>query len=586
MSTSDGSDEPGSMEEQIKSLQQGKNESDLKLKAMEDNISKILALMQSQSSSQASPSVSVAETPVSQQCPTQLVQPATSTVSSRTSSTATSQSSTATPTSQPQPTSVLPSHPGTWSSTRTTIPIPTMSEGMTFREYKNKVKLWSRNTDIPANRRAALLLMQLPTKDKHGGLYHIIYDRVNLDHLEQEDGVNTLMDKLAEILDDPDFVRLANWWEKFSTFKQKPGMSTEKFFTEFHLLKNEAKNEFNFELPAQLLTATLMKACTDIPPDQIGIITANIDLRHSDVDKSVENAIRQYMQSRQAYGSGKGSTKVFHCATNDRDVLGNVIGEDSDDDNDDNSVLLNSKKRSREEHVKAKEIARKKGLCTICFKKHAYKDCPQKEETESRVKKYKLSKGIPWKNDDGSWTLPDGKIVQELPKESSSHPVKLATGRCNDGATANTVTIDEDCLFGTEAFQGIRESNCMLIEKEDDDDVPTDPSITKAEPHADQDHDEIHSVNISSGVLLAIDNNLRAIMDTGCSRALAGSNWIKTFYSQMSQDDQKQVQKLPSKATFKFGDGHVHKSSTIWILPVYFGSLRKRIALDEVDAAI
>jgi hypothetical protein len=46
--------------------------------------------------------------------------------------------------------------------------------------------------------------MQLPTKDKHGGLYHIMYDRISLDQLEQEDGVNVLMDKLAEILDDPD----------------------------------------------------------------------------------------------------------------------------------------------------------------------------------------------------------------------------------------------------------------------------------------------------------------------------------------------------------------------------------------------
>ena len=98
-------------------------------------------------------------------------------------------------------------------------------------------------------------------------------------------------------------------------------MSTEKVFTEFHLLKNEALNEFEFELPAQLLTATLIKACTDIPPDQIGIIEANINLRHSDVDKSVENAIRKYMQSKKSYGSGKSSTKVLHCAMNDWDVL-------------------------------------------------------------------------------------------------------------------------------------------------------------------------------------------------------------------------------------------------------------------------
>ena len=35
---------------------------------------------------------------------------------------------------------------------------------------------------------------------------------------------------------------------------------------------------------------------------------------------------------------------------------------------------------------------------------------------------------------------------------------------------------------------------------------------------------------MSFEILLAIDNNLRAIMDTGCSRALAGSNWIRFGY--------------------------------------------------------
>ena len=92
-------------------------------------------------------------------------------------------------------------------------------------------------------------------------------------------------------------------------------------------------------------------------------------------------------------------------------------------------------------------------------------------------------------------------------------------------------------------------------------------------------------MNLSSSILLAIDNNLRAIMDTGCSRALAGRKWIEAFYSQMSLDDLKQVQKCPSRATFKFRDGHVHKSNTTWIFPVYFGGLRKRITFDEVDAS-
>ena len=49
-----------------------------------------------------------------------------------------------------------------------------------------------------------------------------------------------------------------------------------------------------------------------------------------------------------------------------------------------------------------------------------------------------------------------------------------------------------------------------------DNDGITDPGLTVGE----QGHDEIHYVKLSSSVLLAIDNNLRAIMDTGCSIGL------------------------------------------------------------------
>ena len=248
------------------------------------------------------------------------------------------------------------------------------------------------------------------------------------------------------------------------------------------------------------------------------------------------------MQSKKSYGSGKSSTKVFHCAMNDRDVLGNAIGEESTDDNDDNAVLFNSKKRTREDHVKAKEIAKKK-------------------------------------NKNGTWTLPDGKTGQDQPKYvvSNNDEAMVNTVMVNATCLFDTKAIDEDCLFNTRTFQAMRGSECMLIEG--DNDGITDPGLTVGE----QGHDEIHYVKLSSSVLLAIDNNFRAIMDTGCSRALAGRKWIEAFYSQMSLDDLKQIQKCSSRTTL---NSEMVMFTRAWIFPVYFGGLRKRIAFDEVDAAI
>ena len=51
----------------------------------------------------------------------------------------------------------------------------------------------------------------------------------------------------------------------------------------------------------------------------------------------------------------------------------------------------------------------------------------------------------------------------------------------------------------------------------------------------------------------------------------------------MSLDDLKQVQKCSSRATL---NSEMVMFTRAWIFPVYFGGLRKRIAFDEVDAAI
>ena len=130
-------DEPATVEEQLKDLQQAQTESDTKLSEMQDSLAKILAFLQPQAPTQASLSVPVPEIPVNQQDLAQSVQPqgqensqvqqqcppiaTITTAPNNTSSTVTSQ--TATLTSQTQRTAILPPYPVTWCSTRTTIPM-------------------------------------------------------------------------------------------------------------------------------------------------------------------------------------------------------------------------------------------------------------------------------------------------------------------------------------------------------------------------------------------------------------------------------------------------------------------------------
>ena len=53
-----------------------------------------------------------------------------------------------------------------------------------------------------------------------------------------------------------------------------------------------------------------------------------------------------------------------------------------------------------------------KGNCTACFEPgQKYKECEDRKKKLEKIKEWKLSQGIVWKNDDGTVTLPDGRTI-------------------------------------------------------------------------------------------------------------------------------------------------------------------------------
>ena len=105
------------MAEQLKLLQQGKNESDLKLKTMEDNIAKILAAIQPPS--QPSPPAN----PVTAKYPSGFFSQTSSSASTVVNRSSLLANQSSLPQSvERQPPSRLPSCSAPWSSIRTTIP--------------------------------------------------------------------------------------------------------------------------------------------------------------------------------------------------------------------------------------------------------------------------------------------------------------------------------------------------------------------------------------------------------------------------------------------------------------------------------
>ena len=98
----------------------------------------------------------------------------------------------------------------------------------------------------------------------------------------------------------------------------------------------------------------------------------------------------------------------------------------------------NSKdKRKQAEKRNAK--AMEEGNCLSCYKPgHYFRDCEERKKKLEKVKALKLSQGIPWKNGDGTVTMPNGRTIPaaEAEKDQTS-----ANRNKPNSSTANNVGI-------------------------------------------------------------------------------------------------------------------------------------------------
>ena len=77
-----------------------------------------------------------------------------------------------------------------------------------------------------------------------------------------------------------------------------------------------------------------------------------------------------------------------------------------------------------------------------------------------------------------------------------------------------------------------------------------------------------------------------ALLDSGCSKTVAGRKWYENYYSDLSDYDKKCVQEMCSDSLFTFGGGVTKKSLKRVILPCYILGKRSTVEADIVDSEI
>ena len=77
-----------------------------------------------------------------------------------------------------------------------------------------------------------------------------------------------------------------------------------------------------------------------------------------------------------------------------------------------------------------------------------------------------------------------------------------------------------------------------------------------------------------------------AVIDSGCSKTVAGEKWLEQYKDSLSKECRKEIKMRPSKQVFKFGDGKALESKGILRLPARIGSKPVTIETEVIDANI
>ena len=78
----------------------------------------------------------------------------------------------------------------------------------------------------------------------------------------------------------------------------------------------------------------------------------------------------------------------------------------------------------------------------------------------------------------------------------------------------------------------------------------------------------------------------KALLDSGCSKTVAGTVWVEEFIKTLSPDELRKVREVPGRSVFRFGDGVEAKSCKCMTLPFFIGGFKMLMDVEVVQSEI
>ena len=399
----------------------------------------------------------------------------------------------------------------------------------TWREYKKEIEVWSSLTSLPKEKHGPALWMALKGKAKEA------VKEMEISEIKVENGLGVMITKLDKLFktDDNQAAYLA--YRDFENLIRPTEMNFQDFIIKFEASNSEIRRH-KMELPDGVLAYRFLHSA-NLKDDEIKLCRATIsDFTYDEMKKKVLSLFGDKVQCKSEEMAIK-SEPVFYAQQNNK----------PEEKWNDHRPFDASWNKNRFHESSWSDSSRKPARGWNRGRGGGQRRGSDQAKHEGR------DRFVPQKSTNPQG--PNGKPRQCGIFSSIYHFAR------------NCPEVQEE--------SNSKSNNIAFVQKEDDNEQGEVISLF-------QDTDS----NTDSLKWFLGETIGCAVVDSGCSKTVAGSKWVECFLESLNNDDLLKIERKESNEMFKFGKGESTRSSGKIVIPVEFGRQKVKIESDIVDADI
>ena len=389
-----------------------------------------------------------------------------------------------------------------------------------YENWKRDIEIWRELTDLPKTKQALAMHLSL------NGRARIASSEISVDSLKNENGVDTLINKLDKVFLKDEGRRQFAVFHELYNLRRSPETSVNDFLVEFeHVYYKFAAQKMI--LPDPVIAFMLLASCKFTDSEVQLIMSAITEVTYDNMKSAL----------KRIFGSDIGN-KYFNKETKVEPVF-----EAVDETNE--TFYGRERKNNRRPF--------------------------------SRVR--------------GSWRGGRGSAIN---RHNSNNFAQLSARRTNPVDREGKVS---RCIICDSKYHWARQ--CPDSYENNGNNNNNSNYANDENGKQNQDDVENEMIHLSLFVGYANENNRSkkldslmeesygcALLDSGCSTTVCGSNWLENYCQQLSEHDRQNVIEKPSNSNFTFGDGNCMRSKMQIILPCYINGKRSNIETEVVSCNI